>query len=234
MKRLRRVLPLMAGAVLATAGSAHAAPAAELEIQHQVPTARNTRDASTYTNSTMKLVNKGTVAITGVSMDLQPGATLIPDLVFDPLDATPAGDVVMKSFQVNNAPSGMTAQASYHAPMDDGFRRFDVALSGLAPSATMAFSVDVDPTSIKGAPLTALAGPVSGAEMAGALITVRFADGTELKSRLSPVPNTGTDIPNGVTNARAVLPAPAARPALSRPGGSSAPAVVTDLNQGWS
>ena len=207
------------------------APAAELEIQHQVPTARNTRDASTYTNSTMKLVNTGTVAITGMSMDLQPGATVLPDLVFDPTDGTPAGDVVTKPFTVNSAPSGMAASASYGAPQQDGYRRMDVALSGLAPGGTMAFSVDVDPTSIKGSPLTAEGGPVSGAEMAGALVTVRFADGTELKTRLAPVPNTGTDIPNGVTNARAVLPAPAVRPALARLGGGPAAAVVTNLAQ---
>ena len=116
MKRMRRVLPVLAGAVLASAGTAMGAPAAELEIQHQVPTARNTRDASTYTNSTMKLVNTGTVAITGMSMDLQPGATVLPDLVFDPTDGTPAGDVVTKPFTVNSAPSGMAASASYGAP----------------------------------------------------------------------------------------------------------------------
>ncbi|MGE3140684.1 MAG: hypothetical protein AB7O53_14590, partial [Thermoleophilia bacterium] len=227
MPRTTRLLAALAGAALAAPATGLAAPAAELRIEHP---GRTTQNASTYTAGTMKLVNTGTVAITGLVIDFEPGAGILPDMVFDPADGTPAGDGIAKGFTLDSPPAGLTATSiQYQAPQTDGYRRVDVTLSGLAPGATMPFSADVDPTSIKGSPDTAPAGPVSGAEMAGARVTVRFADGAVLSSRLAPVPNSGTD-PNGMTNARAVLPAPVARPVLTRPAGPS-PAEVSNPSQ---
>jgi hypothetical protein len=127
------------------------------------------------------------VEITSVSIDTE--TTILPDLVYDPFGT--AGDGGDKSFApgansdtvgvVSTADADLFDKPKNDAGGDDGYQRLTVAFDDFQPGETLTFGSDGDPTSIKGAAnnvQNTLAGPVSGAELAGATVTVEFADGT--------------------------------------------------------
>lgn len=59
----------------------------------------------------------------------------------------------------------------------DGYDTLQVNLTGFENGETFTFSVDNDPTSIKGASNIHPAGPISGLELAGATVTVTYENG---------------------------------------------------------
>ena len=91
--------------------------------------------------------------------------------VFDPFGQ--AGDAVAKSYTLD----GGLKQASYvfEQPHDGGFDVLVVRYNGFDPGDFSAFSLDIDPTSIKGgsAPGPAESGSVGGLELVGATVTAR-------------------------------------------------------------
>ncbi|MFD1568729.1 malectin domain-containing carbohydrate-binding protein [Halolamina litorea] len=142
-------------------------------------TANGGIDASTYESGSFEITNTGDVAITSVTYDL--GTAAFPDVVFDPQGT--AGDATAKGFTPDSGASAVSPTGSFAAPHngqngDDGYDQLVVDFGDFDAGETFAFSTDVDPTSIKNAQSTGAAGSVSGLELAGATVTVEYADGT--------------------------------------------------------
>jgi hypothetical protein len=144
-------------------------------------------DATTFSNDAYQVENTGNVEITSISFDTE--TTILPDLVYDPFGT--AGDGGDKSFQAGSSSDDVGVVSTSDADLfdkpkndaggDDGFQRLTLAFTDFQPGETLLFGSDGDPTSIKGADndvQNTLAGPVSGAELAGTTVTVAFADGT--------------------------------------------------------
>jgi hypothetical protein len=219
----------VAGAGLALAPAAMAAPSASLEVTH--PGHQNIQEASTYTAGTIHLANSSTAGetITSFSIDLADGPTLFPDLVFDPDDGTPAGDQNGRTLIMDTAPAGVTLAAgspTFDKPKDDGFGLVSAAFDGgFDPGESGTFSIDIDPTSINGSPGSAPAGPISGAEIQGATVSVTFSDGTTLTNELTLIAGSDSD-----ASATLVAGVPVA-PSIARAGGASAPVATSKAQQ---
>ena len=145
-------------------------------------------DASTYNGGSFEITNTGDTQISSVTYDLS--TATLPDVVFDP--AGTAGDVGGKGFTPDSGASATGLQdedGSFAAPHNgqdsaDGYDELTVDFADFQSGETFAFSTDIDPTSIKGAQGTGAAGSVSGLELAGATVTVEYADGTTQTTRL--------------------------------------------------
>jgi len=139
-------------------------------------------NASTYTNGSFQIANISVSGqnITSVTIDLS--TALLPDMVYDP-DGT-AGDIVAKDFTVNSDPGvgllGHTLSGFHNGvDADDGYDVLEITFSDFNPGEVFTFSIDVDPTSIKGtsAPGPGESGSVSGLELTGATVDIQFNDG---------------------------------------------------------
>lgn len=183
-------------------------------------------NASTYTGNSFVLTNLTThdQPITEVMIDLR--TAVFPDMVFDP--AGVAGDQVAKDLHIDSGTSetGFIERiyASYH---DGGYDMISLRFDSFEPGDRLGFSIDVDPTSIKGvgAPGPHESGSVSGLELIGTLVHVTFADGTTHS-------NTMYQIPGSLSGSRSLirgyLPA---TPTVSVADVPTVPAVVTTPNQ---
>ncbi len=139
-------------------------------------------NASTFSPGSFLIENTSLEGqqITTVQIDLT--TAIFPDMVFDP-DGT-AGDTTAKGFTVDSDPGvGLTGH-SYAGPHngidgDDGWDILEIQFTDFDPGEVFTFSIDNDPTSIKGAPAPGPgeSGSVSGLEMAGATVTMQFDDG---------------------------------------------------------
>ncbi len=136
--------------------------------------------SSTYNANSFLLTNASTRGqkIERIRFDLR--TSIFPDIVFDP-DGI-AGDPVGKPFTADTDPGlGLAGDATWQWH-DDGYDVLEVAFNDFDPGETLGFSIDVDPTSIRGAtpPGPNDSGSISGLEMTGATVTVHFDDGTAL------------------------------------------------------
>jgi glucose/arabinose dehydrogenase len=161
-------------------GSATASATFSVLTPDTVPT------QSTYNTSSFTVFNGSTAGqeVTKVRVDLR--TSVLQDLVFDPLGL--AGDSAFKAFTLDASPAGATFVPTYRGAHDDGFDVLDIDTSGLLPGQAMAFSIDVDPTSIRGTPPPGPleSGSVGAAELVGSMVTVYFDDGTAVTRPLSP------------------------------------------------
>ncbi|WP_049899799.1 malectin domain-containing carbohydrate-binding protein [Halococcus agarilyticus] len=143
-------------------------------------------DASTFSGGSFEITNTGDKQITSVTYDLS-SATL-PDVVFDPQGT--AGDSGAKGFTPDSGSSATGLQeGSFATPHngqngDDGYDELTASFDDFENGESFAFSVDIDPTSIKNAQGTGAAGSVSGLEMSGATVTVEYADGSTQTTNL--------------------------------------------------
>ena len=143
-------------------------------------------DASTYGGGSFEITNTGDTQIESVTYDLS--SATFPDVVFDP--AGTAGDSGAKGFTPDSGGSATGLQSgSFAAPhngqnSDDGYDELTTTFDDFENGETFAFSVDIDPTSIKNAQGTGAAGSVSGLEMSGAMVTVQYADGSTQTTQL--------------------------------------------------
>jgi hypothetical protein len=183
--------------------------------------------ASTYNTGSFVITNTsgGTTRITRVRLDLT--TALFPDLVFDPNGT--AGDTVAKCFTDDGGSGsvGLVAPADpcatpFSGPHDGGYDTLQIDFTSFSASRTFQFSVDVDPTTIKGAtaPGPNQSGSVSGLELTGATITITFSDLSVLSGRCFRVP--GSDGSCIVT----LSPNPLAAPGLVLLGAPASPATV--------
>lgn len=140
----------------------------------------NVVESSSYMTNSFKLKNVSTSGqkITRITFDLR--QSLLPDLVFDPF--ANAGDPVGKNFTVDQNGVGGSISHSFDSFHDGGYDILRVDFTSFDPNEQMTFSIDVDPTSINGAPPPGPnhSGSISGLEMAGCNVAVEFSDGTSV------------------------------------------------------
>ena len=223
----------VAGAWLASATVGQAAPGdgAGATVQGLNP-GRSIAFQTTFATGTFVVDNTSTggQAITRVRIDLADGPAMFPDLVFDPDDGTPAGDIGgSKGVTVDpGTTAGVGVADTYAKPNRNGHQLADIATSSLDPGDKLVFSIDTDPTSVEGSIADAEPPPATRtgpAELHGATVTVTFSDGSEFASDLSVIP--GSDVDSQAVLGQGAPPAPA----IARAAGASSPAVVTSAAQ---
>jgi hypothetical protein len=175
--------------------------------------------ASTFNGGSFEVTNTGDEPITSVTFDLSESA--IPDAVFDPQGT--AGDSGAKGLVIDSesgdgvgvvstADADVFSQPQNGQNGDDGYQALTVEFDDFNAGETVAFSVDIDPTTIKGVDTTGGEGSVSGLELSGSAVTVEsssamvsndlFTDGSaggsqsSVSSDSSTAPTLGVD---GVT-----------------------------------
>ena len=185
-------------------------------------------NASTFNSSSFIVGNDSLNGERLSELRIDLSTALLPDVVFDPFGQ--AGDAVAKSYTLD----GGLKQAGYvfEQPHDGGFDVLVVRYNGFDPGDFSAFSLDIDPTSIKGgsAPGPAESGSVGGLELVGATVTATFDNGQTITGQVYRLPDdggAGPDHSGGIAVLRDGLPP---RPTLAAVG-VSAPAVVTSANQ---
>jgi len=164
--------------------------------------------------------------LTEIRIDLS--TALLPDVVFDPNGQ--AGDAVAKSYTLD----GGLKQAGYvfEQPHDGGYDVLVVRYNGFDPGDFSTFSLDIDPTSIKGAgaPGPAESGSVGGLELVGATVTATFDSGQTITGQVTRLPDDGGAGPDHSGGIAVLRDGQPPRPALAVVG-VSAPAVVAGANQ---
>lgn len=197
-------------------------PAAVLQV-----TPFKAMNASTFNTGSFVLENTslGEERLTQIRIDLS--TAIFPKMVFDP-DGT-AGDTVAKDVQVDDRVSVSSPAHHFEDPNDGGYDVLVMDFQGFKPGGFIAFSVDVDPTSIKGvgAPGPGESGSVSGLELVGSTITMTFDNGHVLTGQLSRMPDSGNvagafvDLRDGRPDA----------PQIEVIGQPSVPAIVNSADQ---
>ncbi|MFC5368856.1 malectin domain-containing carbohydrate-binding protein [Salinirubrum litoreum] len=142
-------------------------------------------DASTFNSGSFEVTNTGDEPISSVTIDLS--ESLIPDAVFDPQGT--AGDSGAKGLEIDSesgdgagvvstADADVFSQPQNGQNGDDGYKALTVEFDDFDPGETVAFSVDIDPTTIKGVETTGGEGSVSGLELSGSAVTVQSSSAT--------------------------------------------------------
>ncbi len=176
-------------------------------------------NASTFESSSFKISNNSTGGerITKLRIDLS--TSILRDMVFDPFGL--AGDTASKGFTVDSDPGTGFSGFNYANPHDGGFDVLEVSFGNFTNGKSFEFSIDVDPTSIRGQVGSHPSGSVSGLELVGAFVAVTFSDG--ITRTIKPYRQPGSI--NGSQNIlRSNPPAP---PVISIAGLTSNPASVS-------
>jgi hypothetical protein len=209
---------------LSGAGAAPAAATASVEIE--VDSGNTMSASSTYSDNSFKIKNTSASGqrITSVRFDID--SAILPDVVFDPTGT--AGDPVGKDFTVNSGGSNTgVAGRTFGKALHNGYQALEVAFGHFDPGESMGFSIDIDPTSIRGAadPGPEASGSVSGMELSGSLVTITFEDGSILTTTLFR--KAGNDT-GSIAVARANAPA---APTLQVIGLGTTPTTTASANQ---
>ncbi|MEE4174814.1 MAG: tandem-95 repeat protein, partial [Xanthomonadales bacterium] len=154
--------------------------------------------ASTFSGSSLVIENTSTSGERIASVRIDLSTAILPDIVWDPQGT--AGDATGKGL----AADAGTAATGYVVPADntvdpfsqphngvDAAEGFDVAtldFTDFDPGESFAFSVDIDPTSIRDASGTGFAGSVSGLELSGATVEITFEGGAVLLAETFVIP----------------------------------------------
>ncbi|WP_420629839.1 hypothetical protein [Candidatus Leptofilum sp.] len=196
-------------------------PSEEVTVQITPGTGLN---ASTFNVGSFVITNSAANSerISKIRLDLS--SAFLPDMVFDPNGV--AGDTTAKNLQVDSNASAYVSHA-FLSPHDGGFDILEINFTGFGPGETFTFSLDVDPTSIKGtaAPGPNESGSVSGLELVGTAVTVTMADGTVLNGEIFR--EEGSNGGGELLLREGLL----AAPTLELVGGTTPPAVVMQANQ---
>jgi large repetitive protein len=142
----------------------------------------NNLESTTSTDNSFKIANNSPDGqkITKVIIDLS--SAIFPDMVFDPNNAI-QDLATAKAFTINAGESATGfVSANYVNPhggnIANGYNKLEINFSDFDNGEVLEFSIDTDPTSIKGITATHTAGNVSGLELAGATVTTVFDDGS--------------------------------------------------------
>ncbi|MEQ9031364.1 MAG: malectin domain-containing carbohydrate-binding protein, partial [Aggregatilineales bacterium] len=168
-------------------------PSAEILITDGVTdNLQSWNDTSTYGGDSFTIQNTGDVNITSVAFNVS--TTYMPDIVFDPV--AHGGDTVAKCFDANTGAATVglvTADGACGVPPfglpnldqqagdtdpDAGYFGLTITFDDFNPTELFGFSVDMDPSSIKGDTTPGGSGGISGMELIGSTVTVTFEDGT--------------------------------------------------------
>lgn len=146
-------------------------------------------NASTFNTDSFILRNKATndQKIVFASIDLS--TAVFPDMVFDPFGQ--GGDTVAKDLKVDHKGNTGFTGHRYLGEHGGGFDILELDFQAFDPGEEFRFSVDVDPNSIRGvgAPGPNESGSVSGLELSGSTVTIRFEDGKELVNQTFRIPD---------------------------------------------
>ena len=183
-------------------------------------------NSSTFKASSFQIQNNSLNGqkITSVAIDLS--TAFLPDVVYDPFGT--AGDPVGKDFTPDQglAATGQTNH-TFLDPRDGGFDTLEIGFNDFDPGELFAFSIDIDPTSIQGAPQPGPghSGSISGFELSGSTVTVMFDDGTTLTRTNFALPGsfTGSD-----ANLESIVPA---TPNVELVGVAATPTTLSDPQQ---
>ena len=148
-------------------------------------------DTSTYGSGAFLIRNESSEEVRIRSVTLDISSAILPDVVFDP-EGT-GGDPVGKAFTVDSGgeETGYTGH-EYSLDVDGGgYQRLGISFSDFDPDEELTFSIDIDPTSIKGvaAPGPRESGSVSGLELSGAVVTIETDRGETLRGALFAISN---------------------------------------------
>lgn len=165
--------------------------------------------ASTFNANSFLITNQSADGSQIMSVRFDLSTSLLPDVVFDPNRG--AGDNVAKDVTVDSDSGVGYARRTFDQPHDDGYDVVLLEFGEFDGGETFGFSVDIDPTSIKGgsSPGPNESGSVSGLEMSGATVTVKFTTpGGEAEYTTSLHPVAGNDSLGEVVVRSDLPPAP--------------------------
>jgi hypothetical protein len=188
-------------------------------------------NASTYNTGSFRVFNESLNGerLSEVRIDLS--TAIFTDMVFDPHGE--AGDTVAKDVTVDVSVGLDFDGWTYNSPNGGGYNTLILKFREFDPGDQFAFSVDVDPTSIKGvgAPGPMETGSVGGLELVGAMVTATFDDGTVvLANQTYRTPDDGGAGADHSGAVAVLRPGAPEQPALEVLG-ATAPATVTNQNQ---
>jgi len=173
--------PLQVSLVGTGVASAVVSPLATVEVD----SGGTMSASSTFTNGSFKITNDSPSGLRIDSIRFDISQAILADIVFDP-DGT-AGDPVGKGFTANSGGSqtGLVGQ-TYGSPLHTGYQALDIAFTAFDPGETFTFSIDIDPTTIRGAadPGPEASGSISGFELIGSQVTITFSDGSMITTDL--------------------------------------------------
>ena len=180
-------------------------------------------DSSTFAPNSFKLTNSTEQNIVSVSLDVS--TAIFPDVIYDPNGT--GGDSAAKDLEIDSDPTAVGyVSRSFAAERDGGYDVLNLQFNDFGPGETVEFSIDVDPTSTKGADQSQSKhyGSISGLELVGATAKVELADGTILQGQLSRIPDSDTGSQVTLTTDPGTAPTIAAV-------GFDAATTVTDAEQ---
>lgn len=152
------------------------------------PGTANGMDASSHQPGSFVIENTSPDGQRLELLQLDLRTALLPDLLFDPNGQ--AGDDFAKTLTPDGGSlaTGYDSFSFQHA-RDNGFETLTMYFTDFDPGETFSFSLDIDPSSIQGstAPGPQQAGYISGIELSGATVRVRYDDCAEQSGRLFPV-----------------------------------------------
>lgn len=163
-------------------------PAAYSEAAVLYVTPRSQLNASTYNSGAFALDNQSLKGERIIEARIDLSTAVFMDMVFDPEGK--AGDFIAKDVVVDGRVGLSYLGRSYEGPHDGGYDVLVLNFANFDPGERFLFSVDVDPTTIKGAqaPGPAESGSVCGLELIGSTVTVTFDNGKTQTNDLSWLP----------------------------------------------
>jgi len=186
----------------------------------------NSLTQSTYHPHSFRILNSSPDGqnITKITVDLS--TAIMPDIVFDP--SGKAGDIVGKKFTPDsNAAVVGFASSSHFGNNGEGFEGLEVTFNDFNPGELFTFSIDVDPTSIKGSqpggPRSS--GSVSGIELIGSTVRIDFSDGSAQTGQLYRIPGSKGASQNTIKSSETIVPT------IAVEGISENPFSVTNASQ---
>src|SRR5215212_2099962 len=220
--------PLASDKVWSFTTAASASPSTS-EASFTIDDGGTLQDSSTYNSGSLKIKNTSPSGQKIKSLHIDLGSSVLPDMLFDPKGTV--GDTVAKCFTPDSGTTavGLVAPADpctspFSVARDGGYQVMDLTFNDFNPGEEFTFSVDVDPTSVKGVVGSGGAASVSGLELTGAQATAGFDDGSSRSGQTFRIPASAS----GSTNA--LQANPPAKPTISVLG-VSAPAKVQQAQQ---
>lgn len=150
-------------------------------------------NASTFDPGALIIDNRSLQGERLASLRIDLSTAVFPKMVFDPFGT--AGDNVAKDVTIDSRDGVDFRGHRYEAPRGGGFDVLVLDFASFDPGDSLAFSVDVDPNSIKGsgAPGPGESGSVAGLELIGATITATFENGLVISGELERMLDPGND-----------------------------------------